>query len=309
MSLRKALSVFPPTSAGPGGKAPGGFQGEALRLIYLSMSAPSNRLFDFLVVFGLVFLAVPLLNARLGAGATVREQLGLAAVVVVIAWPLARLCRRVLARHAFLRKVDMMVERHLPALMRRRAQLARPDAYGKLREEKWDKEVDYFIDHHIDPLLSPRERALLERDIDSVARRISGRVAVESEEETESDEFSDTMTPADFEAYCADALRRAGWKASLTGASHDQGVDIVAEKEGLRVVLQCKLYTRPVGNKSVQEAAAGRAHERAHRAAVVTNNSYTPAAEQLAATNGVLLLHHGDLRNLDSLLEKSDRGG
>ena len=272
------------------------------------MPAPSNRFFDFLVVFGLVFLAVPLLNARLGAAASVRNQFALAAAVVAIAWPLARLLRRLLARRVFLRKVDAAVERHLPALVRRRAQLARPDAYGKLREDKWDKEVDYFIDHHIDPLLTARERAVLERDVDGVARRVSERVALESEEETESEGFSDTMTPADFEAYCADELRRAGWTASLTGQGHDQGVDVVAEKNGLRVVLQCKLYTRPVGNKSVQEAAAGRAHERAHRAAVVTNNSYTPAAEQLAATNGVFLLHYRDLRTLESLLDKNETG-
>ena len=96
---------------------------------------------------------------------------------------------------------------------------------------------------------------------------------------------------------------RAGWEASVTMQSRDQGVDVIAEKNGLRVVLQCKLYARPVGNKSVQEAAAGRAHERAHRGAVVTNNSYTPSAEQLAATNGILLLHYRDLENLEALLE------
>ena len=262
----------------------------------------SDRLFDFLVVFGLVFLAVPLLHARLGGAATVQAQFGVAAAVVAVAWPLARLLRRLFARRAFLRKVNLAVERHLPALLRRRAQLVRPDAYGKMQEEKWEKEIDYFIDHHIDPLLSARERAALDRDHDGVVRRIADWVAAESEEGTEDDSFSASMTPADFETFCAGELRRAGWKASLTAQGHDQGVDVVAEKAGVRVVLQCKLYSRPVGNKSVQEAAAGRAHERAHRAAVVTNNSYTPSAEQLAATNGVLLLHYRDLKDLDSLL-------
>jgi restriction system protein len=53
-------------------------------------------------------------------------------------------------------------------------------------------------------------------------------------------------------------------------------------KNNVRVVLQCKLYGGPVGNKAVQEAAAGRAHERADFGIVVTNNRYTSAAEQLA---------------------------
>jgi HJR/Mrr/RecB family endonuclease len=79
-------------------------------------------------------------------------------------------------------------------------------------------------------------------------------------------------------------------------------VDVVAEKGGRRIVIQCKLYSQPVGNSAVQEVAAARAHERADYAAVVSNNTYTPAAKQLAASNGVLLLHHSDLQALDHLL-------
>jgi hypothetical protein len=35
---------------------------------------------------------------------------------------------------------------------------------------------------------------------------------------------------------------------------------------------------------------------------VVSNNRFTAAAEQLAATNGILLLHYRDLKNLDALI-------
>ena len=58
----------------------------------------------------------------------------------------------------------------------------------------------------------------------------------------------------------------------------------------------------PVGNKAVQEIVAGRAHEQAHHGVVVTNNRYTSAAEQLAAANGIMLLHFRDLVNLETLL-------
>ncbi len=79
-------------------------------------------------------------------------------------------------------------------------------------------------------------------------------------------------------------------------------MDVVAEKNHVRVVLQCKLYKRPVGNKAVQEAAAARAHERANFGFVVSNSKYTQDAEQLASTNSILLLHYSDLRNLDALI-------
>lgn len=101
---------------------------------------------------------------------------------------------------------------------------------------------------------------------------------------------------------CAEELRQAGWNAQVALQSRDQGVDVIAEKNGIRVVLQCKLYAGPVDNNAVQEAVAGRAHEKADYAVVVTDDRSTSAAEPLAATNGVLLLHYGDLRNLEQIL-------
>jgi hypothetical protein len=88
----------------------------------------------------------------------------------------------------------------------------------------------------------------------------------------------------------------------VTMQSRDQGVDVVAEKSGVRVVLQCKLYARPVGNKSVQEASAARAHEQADYGIVVSNNRYTQDAEQLASANKIILLHYTDLANLDDII-------
>jgi hypothetical protein len=56
------------------------------------------------------------------------------------------------------------------------------------------------------------------------------------------------MTPAEFEAFCADRLRVCGWEVRLTPMGRDQGVDVIADKNGLRIVLQCKLYSNPVGD-------------------------------------------------------------
>lgn len=116
--------------------------------------------------------------------------------------------------------------------------------------------------------------------------------------------FHEDMTPEEFEHYCAAVLREGKWKARVTRASGDQGVDIVADRRGLRIVVQCKKYSKPVGNRAVQEIVAAIAHEDAQRAVVVTTSGYTPAAEQLAASNDVLLLHHADLRRINRLLAR-----
>jgi restriction system protein len=116
--------------------------------------------------------------------------------------------------------------------------------------------------------------------------------------------YDERMSPTDFEHYCASVLREYKWNAHVTQASADQGVDIVADKRGLRIVLQCKKYSKPVGNKAVQEIVAGIAHSDAQRGVVVATNGYTKAAERLAASNAVLLLHHSELYKIDRLLRQ-----
>jgi restriction system protein len=117
--------------------------------------------------------------------------------------------------------------------------------------------------------------------------------------------FREDMSPQEFEHYCAAVLREMKWKARVTQASGDQGVDIVAEKRGMRIVIQCKKYSKPVGNRAVQEIVAGIAHEGARRGVVVATSDFTPAAVKLAASNQVLLLRRADLRRIDRLLARS----
>jgi restriction system protein len=116
--------------------------------------------------------------------------------------------------------------------------------------------------------------------------------------------FHENMSPQEFEHYCASVLREMKWDARVTQFSGDQGADIVADKRGTRIVIQCKKYSKPVGNRAVQEIVAAIAHEGAQRGVVVTTSDYTRAAEKLATSNEVLLLHHTDLRRIDRLLAR-----
>ena len=114
--------------------------------------------------------------------------------------------------------------------------------------------------------------------------------------------WHEAMSPHEFERCCADYLALKGWRARRTGGSGDQGVDVLAEKNNIRLVLQCKKYGKPVGNRAVQEAFAAKAHARADAAAVVSTQGFTRSAHELAAATGVLLLHFTDLRTIDEQL-------
>jgi hypothetical protein len=195
-----------------------------------------------------------------------------------------------------------LISQHLPALARKRAQLVRDDGYGKLIYDKWIKQIDYFVKEHITPVLSWDDTNIIVQKGFNIHQAVFAVVEQHQNDNPAFKAFYDDMTPDQFEAFCAEELCRGGWNARKTMQSRDQGVDVIAEKDGTRVVVQCKLYSRPVGNKAVQEVAAAKAHERADYGIVVSNHRYTQDAEQLAATNRILLLHYTDLRSLDSFI-------
>jgi HJR/Mrr/RecB family endonuclease len=221
-------------------------------------------------------------------------------LVLLRRWLAERKAKRI--RQSLLKKVYVATQGHLAALARKRMQLVQPDAYGNQKLEKWTEEIRYFLFDHLGPSLSLEEQSILPENFEALKLTIDHVIQDAMREHPSFRSFSDNMSPAEFEGFCAEELRQAGWDARVTLQSRDQGVDVIAEKNNVRVVLQCKLYTGPVGNKAVQEAAAGRAHENADYGIVVTNNRYTSAAEQLATTNGVFLLHYRDLQNLDAML-------
>jgi restriction system protein len=107
--------------------------------------------------------------------------------------------------------------------------------------------------------------------------------------------FDPRMEPLDYEKHCALELEKTGWGTRLTVATGDQGADVIAHRDGKVLVLQCKLYSSPVGNDAVQQVIAARHFQSADLAAVVSNQPFTKAAKQLAGVSGVHLLHHEQL--------------
>ena len=107
------------------------------------------------------------------------------------------------------------------------------------------------------------------------------------------------MSGTDFEHFCADLLRLNGFSdIVVTPSSGDQGVDIVAKKEGVKYAIQCKHYSSPVGNTPVQEVAAGKLYYHCHVGVVLTNSIFTKGAEELAKATDVLLWDNYKLHEL-----------
>ena len=100
----------------------------------------------------------------------------------------------------------------------------------------------------------------------------------------------DSMEGHEFEYWCAELLRKSGYtNVEVTKGSGDQGVDVLAVKDGIKFAIQCKCYSSDLGNKPVQEVYTGKAIYGCQIGVVMTNRHFTPGAKELAAANGVLL--------------------
>lgn len=99
----------------------------------------------------------------------------------------------------------------------------------------------------------------------------------------------DLMGGYDFEIFVAEIFKKMGYKTTVTKASGDQGVDVIAEKNGIRYGIQAKRYSAVVSNSAVQEVVAGISFYKCDKAVVLTNNYFTNSAIELAKTNQVIL--------------------
>ena len=100
----------------------------------------------------------------------------------------------------------------------------------------------------------------------------------------------DRMNGLEFESLCADLLCQNGFvNVSLTPGSGDQGVDVLAEKDGIRYAIQCKCYSKDLGNTPIQEVHTGKDFYGCHVGVVMTNRYFTPGAIEAAKRTNTLL--------------------
>jgi restriction system protein len=214
-------------------------------------------------------------------------------------------------------KAGEIASPHFDTLAKKKKRLIRVDDYGVVCRDKWDVELQYFCER---VLLTNQDMIGLETKVLEVDNRLvyQSKYTISPQGPREAlyeyidaivdmrlegfaeelPDYSDDITPEDYEYFVAGILNDAGWVAVVTQASGDQGIDVVAEKNNFRLAIQCKKYSKPVGNKAVQEAYSGAAFYEADACAVVAPIEYTPAAIELAGSLGVHLFHHDDLVGL-----------
>ena len=95
-----------------------------------------------------------------------------------------------------------------------------------------------------------------------------------------------------------DILQNSGWQVKETPTSGDQGVDLIATIDDLRICIQCKNHEKAIGNKAVQEISAGKLYWKGTHAVLVSKSGFTNSAHKLAKANNVKLIHESELKDL-----------
>lgn len=157
----------------------------------------------------------------------------------------------------------------------------------------------------------PRKVLVTRREYENIVENYHPKIKSDSKEETHINDRIllynnqyDYMEGHDFEYFCAELLKKNDFvNVEVTQKSGDQGIDILATKDGIKYGIQCKCYSSDVGNKAVQEAFSGKTFYNCHVGAVLTNRYFTVSAKELAEKSGVLLW---DRDKLDEMIGKEN---
>ncbi len=109
----------------------------------------------------------------------------------------------------------------------------------------------------------------------------------------------DSLNGYDFEEYIATLFESCGFKCDKTPKSKDNGVDIIATKNNIKIAIQTKLYyNRKVGNKAIQEVYTGSKFHNCNIPMVVTNSFFSEPAKTVGASLSVVLFDRNVLEKV-----------
>lgn len=108
-----------------------------------------------------------------------------------------------------------------------------------------------------------------------------------------------TLSGTDFEKLLYRLFEAMGYSTEHIGHSGDQGGDLIANRNGERILIQAKAYRDwSTGNDAVQQVAGAIKYYNCNRAIVITTSHFTPEAIALAKANNIELISKERLQEL-----------
>ncbi len=102
----------------------------------------------------------------------------------------------------------------------------------------------------------------------------------------------------DFELFVADLFRQMGYRCETTKRTGDMGADIIAEKIGEKIAIQCKRSRNSISPNAVQEVFTSIQYYSCDKSIVITNSELTSGAKELAKVNNIEIIERSQLESL-----------
>ncbi len=103
------------------------------------------------------------------------------------------------------------------------------------------------------------------------------------------------MRGGELEQFLAEVFSELEYTVDRTGKAGDQGVDLIASKNGHRIAVQVKGYVDSVANTAIQEAYTGMRYHNCDACAVITNSRFTSGGKNIANAVGCALIDENTL--------------
>ncbi len=188
------------------------------------------------------------------------------------------------------------VDYYRDTLSRNLAELVERNDYGAILKDERHKALKEFfesieLDH--DAIEFNEAEQIVYRHLDATDHQdIHGDIdegQAEQLAEIQSDEASE------YRKRIVDSLQEHGWTTEVTPDSGENGIDIVAERGGRRLGIQCRPTHNAICNTAIKQAHLGRALHKAEAAIVLSDAPCTDSARALARVSGVPLLSEQEL--------------
>lgn len=113
------------------------------------------------------------------------------------------------------------------------------------------------------------------------------------------------LSPLEFEDYIANLYSKLGYNTKRVGRSHDGGIDVEAEKDGVKHYIQCKKFiTSRVRVGAVRDFYGAMTNGLANGKGIfITTNVFTSEAEKFAEENPIELIDGFGLLRLIKLAD------
>lgn len=188
------------------------------------------------------------------------------------------------------KQLEETIDKYFDTLYIKYNQLIYKNDYGQIIYDKWFKEVKFFINK---VLLKDIPDLIFYYSIESINDFFNSYFSelLNLKKNKKQEGKISVKTGIDYEYYVEEYFKKLNYNVSRTPKTGDQGADLIVVKNGIKTAVQCKYYSKSVGNKAVQEVIAGKNFYQCDKAMVVSNAVFTKSARQLAYNSDVDLMN------------------